>query len=395
MYYKAFPTTALTIAILASSTMAYAQDENTAPQAIPVTVEPISTKEFVTTLDEVGKINATESAELTFSTAGKLIEINYKDGDTVTKGQQIAKLDISKPKADLDKALSSLNTARNKVKRALALEKKQPGALSKQDIEGLQDEANLAAADYRQQQAILKDFIITAPFDGQLTSFSRSAGSMIDPATTLVSLYNLDPVEVNYTISQNDLGKAVKGQPVTINVEAYKEMSFPGVVDYVAPAVNKSSGRVAIHALIKNPDHVLAPGMFAKISQMVNGRTKRIVAPQNAIIAHNDERYVWLVDDKNIATKHYITLGKNINNGYVVIEKGLNVGDNVIVTGQQKLDHEALVNIIKTQQSTADTPVQPPQKKVTDPSKIPIQAIEPTDKPVTDKQPTEPSNETT
>ncbi|PSU26214.1 efflux transporter periplasmic adaptor subunit [Photobacterium phosphoreum] len=395
MYYKTFPIAALTVAILTSSSVAYAQNETTKPQAIPVTVEPISTKEFITTLEEVGKINATESADLTFSIAGKLIEINYQDGDTVTQGQKIAKLDSSKPKADLDKALSSLNTARNKVKRALALEKKQPGALSKQDIEGLQDEANLAAADYRQQQAILKDFIISAPFDGQLTTFSRSAGSMIDPATTLVSLYNLDPVEVTYTISQNDLGKAVKGQPVTVTVEAYKDMSFPGVVDYVAPAVNKSSGRVAIHALIKNPNHVLAPGMFAKISQMVNGRTERIVAPQNAIIAHNDERYVWLVNDNNIATKQYITLGKNINNGYVVVEKGLAVDDKVIVTGQQKLDNQALVNIIKTQKTTADAPAQPPTKKVTDPSKAITPEVDKTDKQPTNKPVTESNNETT
>lgn len=395
VYYKTFSIAALSVAILTSSSIASAQDEVKKPQPIPVTVEAISTKEFVTTLDEVGKINATESADLTFSTAGKLIEINFKDGDTVTKGQQIAKLDSSKPKADLDKARSSLNTARNKVKRALALEKKQPGALSKQDIEGLQDEANLAAADYRQQQAILKDFIISAPFDGQLTTFSRSAGSMIDPATTLVSLYNLDPVEVIYTISQNDLGKAVKGQPVTITVEAYKNMSFPGVVDYVAPAVNKSSGRVAIHALIKNPDHVLAPGMFAQISQMVNGRTERIVAPQNAIMAHNDDRYVWLVNDKNIATKHYITLGKNINNGYVVVEKGLKIDDKVIVTGQQKLDDDALVNIIKTQHSTSNLPPQPLKKKVTDPSTSshsPQTALNPK---AETKKVTEPNNEAT
>ncbi|WP_235860120.1 biotin/lipoyl-binding protein [Photobacterium aquimaris] len=124
MYYKTFSIAALSVAILTSSSIASAQDEVKKPQPIPVTVEAISTKEFVTTLDEVGKINATESADLTFSTAGKLIEINFKDGDTVTKGQQIAKLDSSKPKADLDKARSSLNTARNKVKRALALEKK-------------------------------------------------------------------------------------------------------------------------------------------------------------------------------------------------------------------------------------------------------------------------------
>lgn len=367
MHYKKLFPQLLTIITLASSTYALASD-NEKKQAIPVTVEPISTKEFVATLNEVGKINAIDFAELTFSAPGKLVAINFKDGDVVKKGQLIAKLDSSKAKADLDKAASSLTTARNKVKRVIELNKKQPGALSKQDFEELQDAANLAAADYRQQQAILKDYAITAPFDGELTNFTKSAGSIIDAATPLISIYNLNPVEVSYTISQNDLGKAVKGQPITVTVEAYKDMTFNGIVDYVAPAVNKNTGRVAIHARIENPNHILAPGMFAQVSQMVNGRTNRIVAPQNAILAHNEDRYVWVVDQNNIATKRYLTLGNNLNNGYVIVEKGLKVDDIVVVTGHQKIDDETLVNIIKTQAPTADAPAQEKKKKTTDPA---------------------------
>ena len=368
MHYKNLPPLLLTLMALTLSNFAQAKDDEK-PQVVPVTVEPISTKEFVATLNEVGKITAIDFAELTFSTPGKLVAINFKDGDVVKKGQIIAKLDSSKVKADLDKASSSLTTAKNKVRRVIELNKKQPGALSKQDFEELQDAANLAAADYRQQQAILKDYSLIAPFDGELTNFTKSKGSMIDAVTPLVSVYNLDPVEVTYTISQNDLGKAVKGQPITVTVEAYKDMTFNGVVDYVAPAVNKNTGRVAIHARIENPDHILAPGMFAQVSQMVNGRTNRIVAPQNAILAHNEDRYVWVVDKNNVATKRYLTLGKNLNNGYVIVEKGLKVDDIVVVTGHQKIDDETLVNIIKTQASTADAPAQEPKKKTTDPAK--------------------------
>ncbi|PSU95953.1 efflux transporter periplasmic adaptor subunit [Photobacterium leiognathi subsp. mandapamensis] len=367
MHYKKLSPLLFTIMAFTATSYVQASDDEQ-PQAVPVTVEPISTKEFVATLNEVGKINAIDFAELTFSTPGKLISINFKDGDVVKKGQTIAKLDSSKAKADLDKAASSLTTARNKVKRVIELNKKQPGALSKQDFEELQDAANLAAADYRQQQAILKDYIITAPFDGELTNFTKSKGSLIDAITPLVSIYNLDPVEVSYTISQNDLGKAVKGQPITVTVEAYKDMTFNGVVDYVAPAVNKNTGRVAIHARIENPNHILAPGMFAQVSQMVNGRTEHIVAPQNAILAHNEDRYVWVVDKNNIATKRYLTLGDNLNNGYVIVEKGLKVDDKVVVTGHQKIDDETLVNIIKTQTPTSDAPAQAPKKKTTDPA---------------------------
>ena len=368
MHYKNLPPLLLTLMALTLSNFAQAKDDEK-PQVVPVTVEPISTKEFVATLNEVGKITAIDFAELTFSTPGKLVAINFKDGDVVKKGQIIAKLDSSKVKADLDKASSSLTTAKNKVRRVIELNKKQPGALSKQDFEELQDAANLAAADYRQQQAILKDYSLIAPFDGELTNFTKSKGSMIDAVTPLVSVYNLDPVEVTYTISQNDLGKAVKGQPITVTVEAYKDMTFNGVVDYVAPAVNKNTGRVAIHARIENPDHILAPGMFAQVSQMVNGRTNRIVAPQNAILAHNEDRYVWVVDKNNVATKRYLTLGKNLNNGYVIIEKGLKVDEVVVVIGHQKIDDENLVNIIKPQASTADAPAPEKKKKTTDPAK--------------------------
>ncbi|CAH6907476.1 putative Co/Zn/Cd efflux system membrane fusion protein [Vibrio chagasii] len=312
---------------------------------IPVTIEKAHKQAFTSSINEVGKIRATDSAALTFSASDKILEIHFKDGDSVKKGELIAQLDNTKAKADLDKARSSLALAKSKLKRVQELLKKQPDSMSQQDVEELKEQANLAAADFRQKEALMNDYLLVAPFDGQLTNFNHSVGSKIDSSTALVSLIKLDPVEVQYSIGQSDLGNAKLGQNVSIQVDAFTDEAFSGVVDYIAPAVDESSGRVEVHAHVTNPEHRLVPGMFAKVSQMTSEDSTKMVVSQNAVQAKDAERFVWVVNGKNIEQR-IVELGVNTNDGYVVVEKGLQLGDNVVVTGQQNLKKASLVKVM-------------------------------------------------
>jgi RND family efflux transporter MFP subunit len=347
---------------------------------VPVTIETISTRSFEDVIQEVGKINAIDSAALTFSAGEKITAIHFKDGDAVKKGDLIAELDSTKAKADFDKAKSSLGLAKTKLARIQNLLAKQPDALSPQDVDEMREEVNLAKADFSQKKAALGDYQIIAPFNGQLTSFTQSIGSHIAASTTLVSIYNLNPVEVKYAISQNDLGKAAKGQAVTVTVEAFKDTNFKGVVDYVAPAVDVSSGRVEIHARIDNPDNRLAPGMFANVKQLFNTGGSHLIVPQNSILAQNNERYVWLYNNGG-TTKQSVTLGKNTNDGYVIVDTGLKEGDQVITTGQQKLEINTLITVINhkptTKKSAVPAPVKPEAELTPEPTEPPV-AVAPT-----------------
>ncbi|MFA0015448.1 efflux RND transporter periplasmic adaptor subunit [Vibrio lentus] len=312
---------------------------------VPVTVEKAHTQAFTSSIREVGKIRATDSAALTFSASDKILTIHFKDGDSVKKGELIAQLDNTKAKADLDKARSSLALAKSKLKRVRELLKKQPDSMSQQDVEELKEQANLAAADFRQKEALMNDYLLVAPFDGQLTNFSHSVGSKIDSSTALVSLIKLDPVEVQYAIGQSDLGNAKLGQSVLIQVDAFPEESFEGVVDYIAPAVDESSGRVEVHAHVTNPKHRLVPGMFAKLSQMTSEDSMQMVVSQNSVQAKDTKRFVWVVNGNNIEQR-IVELGVNTNDGYVVVEKGLELGESVVATGQQNLKAESLVKVM-------------------------------------------------
>ncbi|MEO9494925.1 MAG: efflux RND transporter periplasmic adaptor subunit [Vibrio splendidus] len=364
----------------------FAQDSN----LIPVTIEKAHKQAFTSSINEVGKIRATDSAALTFSASDKILNIHFKDGDSVKKGELIAQLDNTKAKADLDKARSSLALAKSKLKRVQELLKKQPDSMSQQDVEELGEQANLAAADFRQKEALMNDYLLVAPFDGQLTNFTHSVGSKIDGATALVSLIKLDPVEVQYSIGQSDLGNAKLGQNVSIQVDAFVDEAFSGVVDYIAPAVDESSGRVEVHAHVTNPDHRLVPGMFAKVSQMTSEDTTQMVVSQNSVQAKDAERFVWVVNGEKIEQR-IVELGVNTNDGYVVVEKGLKLGDKVVVTGQQNLKKASLVKVMNpnAEQKTVELITEPVDKVVTKQTLKP--EVEKTETQIDEAHPVEPS----
>lgn len=324
---------------------------------VPVTIEKAKAQAFTSSINEVGKIRATDSAALTFSASDKILTIHFSDGDAVEKGQVIAQLDDATAKADLDKARSSLALAKSKLKRVQELLKKQPDSMSQQDVEELKEQANLAQADFRQKEALMKNYLLVAPFDGQLTNFSRSVGSRIDSSTTLVSLIKLDPVEVQYSIGQSDLGDAKLGQHVSIKVDAFTDETFSGVVDYIAPTADESSGRVEVHAHVTNPEHRLVPGMFAKVDQVTSEDADQLIISQNSVQAKDNERFVWVVDGNSIAQR-VVELGVNTNDGYVVVEKGLKLGESIVVTGQQNLKADSSVkvmNVVDKSPSTVNT----------------------------------------
>ncbi|MCF1432023.1 MAG: efflux RND transporter periplasmic adaptor subunit [Shewanella sp.] len=351
----------------------------------PVTVEPVKEKSFEDATKEVGKIQAIDSVDLSFNASAKLTAIYFKNGDLVKQGDLIAQLDSVKAKADVDKARSTLALARTKLERVTNLLAKQPDALSKQDVDELKENVQLATADFKQKKATLGDYRLIAPFNGQLTSFSLSVGAQVSADTPLVTLYRLDPVEVHYALGQTEFGKAQPDQKVFLTVDAYKGREFKGVVSYVAPAVDASSGRVEIHAKLNNPDHALAPGMFANVKQIFGKGIIHLLVPQNSVIAKNKKRYVWVLQGNKVS-KRAVTLGKNTNDGYVIIKSGLAKSDTVVKTGMQNLKEGEEVRVLTSEQPatepTTDPVTEPTAAPVTKPTTDP--ATEPTADPVTE-----------
>lgn len=310
----------------------------------PIKIQDVKNRQFNQDMQEVGKITAVDSTALTFSASEILQKKYFKDGAYVKKGELIAALDNTQAKDELRKSQTQYKIEQSKLQRMLALVKKQPDSISKQDLENQQLQTHLAKVDEQQKQDSLSNYELIAPFNGQLTDFKYSIGSRVSDSDTIVSIIQNTPVEVDYSISQEELADAKVGQKVTITVDAYKDKSFTGDVKYIAPLVDQSSGRIDVHAEVENSEKLLVPGMFAKVTERSHDSHTFPIVPQTVIVVDGEQRYVWLYDGKGV-TKQAVTLGENTNDGFVAITKGLKAGDHVVVSGQQNLNTNSIVEV--------------------------------------------------
>lgn len=326
------------------TTLSSLASEPVKTSSIPIKIQDIKNRTFNEDFQEVGKITAVDSTALTFSASEKLTTKCFPDGAYVHKGDVIAKLNNTQPKAELQKSETQYAIERSKLHRMLALIKKQPDSISKQDIENQQLQTHLVQVDVQQKKDDLLNYQLIAPFNGRLTNFKYSIGSRISADDVVVSLIKNDPVQVAYSISQQELAGAASNQQVTITVDAYKDKSFTGVVNYIAPEVDPQSGRIDVQANIKNTNKLLIPGMFAKVTQHSAKNVTHPIVSQTAVIVDGDQRYVWLYDGKGVI-KQPVVLGDNTNDGFVVIKKGISVDDKVVISGQQNLKPDSVVKI--------------------------------------------------
>ncbi len=325
---------------------AKATDEETSTvKTIKVTTEKARLKSIPQVIGDVGKVYAVDTAILRFSVDEKIDFIHFNDGDEVKKGQVIAQLSRGVAKADVEKAQSELNLAKNLLERSMAMLEKEPNSVPLQDIDEQKESVNLAQAEFDKNKAVLATYQIVAPFDGQLTDFSQSVGSYIEAFAPLVTIFALDPVNVAYSVSQDKLDKVALEQKVELTTDALKGEKFYGFVNYIAPDVNIKSGRVKIHARIENPDLKLFPGMFTKVKHYLDETQPSILVPQRAINVKDKQRFVWLVNADNTISRRQVKLGSNLNGGDVIVEKGLDEGDRLVILGSQWLTEGMTVEV--------------------------------------------------
>ncbi|ENM5774814.1 efflux RND transporter periplasmic adaptor subunit [Vibrio mimicus] len=343
------------ICLLLSSINALADNNPQQEEVVRVSVTEAKLKSIPETIDDVGKVYAVDMAVLSFNIDEKISLIHLKDGDKVKKGQVIAELSSGIAKADVAKAQSEFNLAKNKLGRSLNMIKREPGSIPPQEIYELKENVNLAKAELDQKEAILQNYQLTAPFDGHLTDFKQSEGSYIKSFSPLISIFKLNPVEIFYSVSQENLEKISLNQDVAVTTNAVKNTTFNGVVDYISPEVNMSSGRVDVHARVKNPALKLSPGMFVNVKHFTNNNQRFVLIPQTAINVKDKERYVWRLNKDQTVSQRTVKLGANLNDGNVVIQEGLIEKDQVVITGNQWLKEGMKVQVEKMVPHSSDT----------------------------------------
>jgi membrane fusion protein (multidrug efflux system) len=315
----------------------------------------------------VGTLRAVNGADLSAEVAGIVESIEFKSGDEVPAGALLVKLRA----ADDIAHLQSLDAAADLARIVYDRDRRQLEAKAISQAVLDSDEANLrsARALADQQRAIVDKKQIRAPFAGRLGLRAVDLGQYLAAGTTIVTLQQLDPIYVDFSVPQQVLGRMKPGARVTLLVDAFVGESFAGEIGAADPKIDTGTRNAQVRATLHNPDRKLVPGMYGTVAIETQAPERLLTLPQTAISFSTYGDTVYIVDDKGadpggdrqlVVRQTFITTGER-RGDQVAVLGGIKEGDVVVTSGQIKLHNGSPVAINNAVQPADDphpTPVE-------------------------------------
>ncbi|MRT94423.1 efflux RND transporter periplasmic adaptor subunit [Ancylomarina sp. 16SWW S1-10-2] len=319
-------------------------DEQDVKQAIPVKTAKLYIKSVTKTIEYTASLIPFEEVYLAPATPGKIKEINVEIGDHVSKGQIIASMDPT----NLESARLNLINLETNFKRLDTLKK--TNTIADQQYDEVKTAYEAAKVSF---QFLLDNTQIKAPFDGTISGkyFENGENFSGTPNTqagksAIVTIVQIKQLKALVGLSEIYFPETKKGMKVDIVSNIYPDEIFKGEIYNIYPTIDNATKTFTVEVKINNSESKLRPGMFAKI-ELNMGKGDAILVPMIALIKQTgtDDMYLF-VNENNIAIKKPVKTGRIIDDKTEIV-KGIKVGDEIVVEGQNKLQNQSPITIIK------------------------------------------------
>lgn len=331
------------IAFLLAATGFHASPVSAQPAGKAVTVEAVTVKPMplVESVSSVGNLVADEAVVIRAEVDGRIVEIAFEEGQPVKAGQLLFRLDGAVYEAQMHEAEARLDLTRRTHERTRTLNKR--GHASAEVLDRALSEMKMAEATVELNKARLEKMRIIAPFDGTMGLREVSLGAFVEAKTELATLVNLDSLKVEFRLPERFFRVIAEGGLVRAAPDALPGEVFEGRIYAIAPAIDINGRSVAVKARLANPEKRLRPGMFARVTLIVDRRNDAIVVPESAIVQRGDGQFVYRVRDGK-AELAKVRLGLR-QTGRIEVVEGLAAGDTVVTAGQIKLRPGSTVKV--------------------------------------------------
>lgn len=324
---------------LANEQTADTQRERPASKVNTVTPHTESVSD---TVRAVGSLRAKDQLELTTEVSGRVVEMNLDAGKRVQAGDLLLRLDDRQASADLQVAEATLADARRQLERARKLQAN--NSISRSQVDELRTAVDVSEAQRNAARTRLDNHRIEAPFAGVIGLSDISLGAYLSAGTPVATLDSTAQMELGFAIPERFLGQVNLGQTVRGTSPAYPGERFDGQLVELGTRIDELSRTLPVRALIDNPDGKLRPGQFMSATLTLRER-ESLVIPEQAVMIRGDEKYVFVAED-GIARRVSVILGSRMP-GLVEIIDGLELDEEVIVTGQDRLSSGDRVSVVE------------------------------------------------
>ena len=330
-------------------------EEKPAPPPPGVTVTPVVQRDVDIQQEWVGTMLGNIDADIRPKVDGFLLSQDYSEGSYVSKGQPMFHLDprqaqaaVEQAQGRLERARASLSQAQIDVKRYTPLVAQK--AVSQAELDKAQSMERASKAEVDGDQAAVDNAklslgwtTVNAPISGIAGISKVGIGDLMTPTTLMTTMSNVNPIYVDFSIAEQDYMRFVRekvgqGSGRLLQLILGDGTLFPqrGRALLVNREVDARTGTIQVRAEFPNPGNVLRPGQYARIRAVTEVRKGALVVPQQAVLELQGIYQVGVVGADNKVTIKTVKLGPQLTDVWVV-ESGLQVGDNVVVDGLQRV----------------------------------------------------------
>jgi len=293
---------------------------------VPVSAVVLKQSTITEQIYATGSVMANEEVDLHPEVSGKLMQINFREGSIVKKGELLIKINDADLQAQLHKNSLDKKLAEDRVKRNDKL--LQMKGISQEEYEALQNAVASLNADHDLLAAQIAKTEIRAPFNGTIGLKTVSEGSYVTPQTLIASLQQIDPVKIDFSIPEKYASLVKKDDEILFTVGSSTKQ-FTGRI--YAVKVDNITRTVQIRALCPNSKAEVIPGAFARITLKLREQSNALMIPTQSIIPILKGKQVFVFrGGKAEAVK--VETGMR-NDTTIQVTSGLNENDTVLTTG--------------------------------------------------------------
>lgn len=335
---------------------------------LPTDVAQVKTRDLRQLLPLSGSLRAVNEASVKAKVPGEVREVLVREGEAVTAGQVLVKMDTRDYQAHLDQAKGALLAARGQLDIAAKTRDNNKalldkGFISKTAFDNAQSQFSIAQANVESArgaldvaQKALADTVIRAPIAGLVSSRSVQPGEKVSADNRLLDIVDLSLMELEAAVPAADIMHVALGQEVQVQVEGMPR-TWSGKVARINPATQAGSRSIMTYIRLDNPQHALRAGMFGEAQLTTAKKAGVLSVPQSAIRTDAGNTFVYAIENSKLVQKA-VTLGMRGDDGEggaVEITGGLENGAQIVKTNLGHLRIGAMVRFAQTNNSSVTT----------------------------------------
>jgi membrane fusion protein (multidrug efflux system) len=312
-------------------------------KVVAVEAVTIKSSRLVESVSAIGTLKSNEAVMIRSEINGRIVEIGFDEGQPVKKGTVLFRLDNTIFRAELAEVEARQLLSQRNYERAKALEGRGHGSVETLDRALAQRRVDQASVNL--VRARMEKSIIHAPFDGIVGLRRISVGDYVKAGNDLVNLENIDRIKVDFRLPERYMRVVRTEGAIRITPDALPGKAFDGRIYAIDPQIDPAVRSIAVRALLSNAGRVLRPGMFVRISLIIDRAQKALVVPEEAIVRRGNQQFVFRIL-KGSAILTPVKLGLR-ETGRVEVVEGLSVGDTLVTAGHAKLREGSRVDVTR------------------------------------------------